>query len=157
MMKKEIKWIFKPHPRLKSELEVTGTWSKEKILRYYEEWEIIGESCYTSDYLSLFVNSDVMLTDCGSFLTEYACTKNPIIRMVSPLLKLSPNPVLEELYSTYYCVHDNKELEKALDLLVIRRDDPNKQRRCNAIEKIGFGNNSSAENIRDYISKLLHI
>ena len=90
---REVRWIFKPHPRLKSELEVTGVWSKEKIDQYFNEWETIGESCYSSDYQELFVNSDVMLTDCGSFLTEYACTGNPIIRMISPLLTLSPNPL----------------------------------------------------------------
>lgn len=153
----EVKWIFKPHPRLKSELSDTGAWTKEKVDRYYEEWERIGKSCYTADYQELFVNSDLMLTDCGSFLSEYACTKNPIIRMVSPLLTLSANPVLEELYSTYYCTYSNEELNKALDLLIVQRLDPNKEKRCQAIEEVGFSNYSAAENIKNYISELLHI
>lgn len=153
----EVKWVFKPHPRLKSELITTGVWGKERVNQYYEDWEKIGKSCYTADYQELFVNSDLMLTDCGSFLSEYACTEKPIIRMVSPLLNVSPNPALEELYSTYYCVHNNEELEDALNLLVVQRLDPNKDIRQNAIEKLGFSNYSAAEKIRDYISRLLCI
>ena len=129
--------------------------SKEKIEQYYKEWETIGESCYSSDYQELFVNSDVMLTDCGSFLTEYACTGNPIIRMISPLLKLSPNPFVDELYSTYYCVNNNDELKKALDMLIVQKKDPQKEIRQNAIEKVGLGKSSAAEKIRDYLSDLL--
>lgn len=153
----EVKWIFKPHPRLKSELIATGVWRENRINQYYKDWEKIGETCYTADYQELFVNSDLMLTDCGSFLSEYACTKNPIIRLVSPLLKASPNPALEELYSTYYYVHNNAELEDALNLLVVQRIDPNKEVRQKAIEKLGFSNYSAAEKIRDYISRLLYI
>lgn len=151
----EIKWIFKPHPRLKSELEVTGVWSKAKIQAYYDDWSLLGEACYTSDYQSLFVNSDVLLTDCGSFLTEYACTRNPIIRMVLQNQSSVPNPTLEELYSTYYCVGNMKELEAALEMLLINRADPNKTARNNAIDKIEFCNNSSAERILEYISNML--
>ena len=154
---KGIKWGFKPHPRLRSELEVTGVWAKEKIDRYYEEWEAIGESCYTSDYQELFVNSDLMITDCGSFLTEYACTGNPILRMVSPLISLSPNPVIEELYSSYYCTHNNAELEEALYTLIVQKKDPKKQLRQSAIDKVGLGNRSAAETIAKYISDLLQI
>lgn len=152
---RDVRWIFKPHPRLKSELEVTGVWSKEKIDQYFNEWETIGESCYSSDYQELFVNSDVMLTDCGSFLTEYACTGNPIIRMISPLLTLSPNPLVDELYSTYYCVNNNDELKKALEMLIVQKKDPQKEIRHYAIEKVGLGKISAAEQIRDYISDLL--
>ena len=96
-----------------------------------------------------------MLTDCGSFLTEYACTGTPIIRMISPLLKLSPNPLVDELYSTYYCVNNNDELKKALDMLIVQKKDPQKEIRQNAIEKVGLGKSSAAEKIRDYISDLL--
>lgn len=151
----EIKWAFKPHPRLKSELEDTGIWTKEKINKYFKEWETIGEFCYSSDYQELFVNSDIMITDCGSFLTEYACTGNPIIRMVSPLLSLSPYPIVEELYSTYYCVKNNIELEKALNLLIIKKEDPQKAIRQKAVERVGLGKHSAAAKIKDYLSNLL--
>lgn len=152
---REVKWIFKPHPRLKMELEVTGVWPKEKIIRYFEDWENIGSSCYNSDYQELFVNSDLMITDCGSFLTEYACTGNPIVRMVSPLLNLSPNPIIEELYSTYYCVNNNDELNTILDMCIVERLDPQRVNRNRAIEKVGLGNSSASERIITYISDLL--
>ena len=152
---REIKWVFKPHPRLKSELEITGVWSKAKIQDYYDEWEKLGEACYTSDYQSLFVNSDVMITDCGSFLSEYACTRNPIVRMVLPGLNILPHPALEELYSTYYCVCNNDELEDVFDMLLVKRNDPKKELRNKAIDKIEFCNNSSAERILEYISNML--
>lgn len=154
---RDVKWGFKPHPRLRFELEATGVWTKEKIDSYYKEWETIGEYCYTSDYQELFINSDIMLTDCGSFLTEYACTGNPIVRMVSPLLSLSPNPVIEELYSSYYCTHNNAELEDTLNILILQKKDPKKQLRQSAIEKVGLGKKMAAETILNYLSDLLHI
>lgn len=152
---KNIKWVFKPHPRLKSELELTGAWPLAKIESYYGEWERIGEACYDSDYQSMFVNSDVLLTDCGSFLTEYACTRNPVIRLVLPDHDLLPNPVLKELYSTYYNVTGNEELEATLDIVVNRKMDPQKEKRHNAINRIEFCNGPSSERILNYLSALI--
>lgn len=153
---KNIKWVFKPHPRLKSELEVTGAWPLEKIESYYREWEKIGEACYDSDYQSIFVNSDVLLTDCGSFLTEYACTRNPVIRLVLPGHNLLPNPALKELYSTYYCVTGNEELEVALDCVVNKKMDPQKEERNKAINQLELCNSRSSERILNYLSFLIN-
>ena len=51
-----------------------------------------------------------MITDCGSFLTEFAATGQPIIRLVNPENK-QPYP---PLYDTYYNMHNNDELKATL-------------------------------------------
>lgn len=157
MKHQNIQWVFKPHPRLKRELMVSGLWSKEKIENYYSQWESIGKTCYSSDYQYLFVNSDLMITDCGSFLTEYSCTSKPIIRLISPHLNLEPNPMLENLYSTFYGVHNNFELLSIMDSLIVNRIDPQKEVREEACDRLGLCNGSAAENIRNYLVDLLRL
>lgn len=152
---KEVNWVFKPHPRLKIELIESGLWSEEKVEQYYSDWESIGTTCYSADYQNLFVNSDLMITDCGSFLTEYSCTKNPIIRMLSPRLNVEPNPILQDLYSSFYVVHNDDELLHAMDSLIVQRQDPNKEAREMASTKLGLCDSCAAENIKKYLSDLL--
>ena len=152
----DIRWIFKPHPRLRSELEETGVWTPNHIKQYYEEWERLGDVCYTSDYQTLFVNSDVMLTDSGSFLTEYACTGNPIVWLVPSRQSLLPNPILNDLYSTYYKVDNNSELADILNLLIVNRQDFQKTERHKALGKLGLLDRS-AERIFQNILSLLYI
>lgn len=152
-----IHWVFKPHPRLFLELVNSEVWTKEKAEQYYTDWGQIGYTCYTSDYQSLFVNSDLMITDCGSFLTEYSCTKKPIIRMISSKLNLGPNPILKELYSTIYDVHNNEELLEAMDSLIVKGIDSHKEAREKAVSKLGLCESNAADNIKQYISDTLHI
>ena len=68
---------------------------------------------------------------------------------------LLPNPVLKELYSTYYNVTGNEELEATLDIVVNRKMDPKKEERHNAINRIELCNGPSSERILNYLSALI--
>lgn len=152
-----IKWVFKPHPRLKMELINTGVWTKEKVEAYYKSWEDIGQVCLTSDYKELFINSDLMITDCGSFLSEYSCTGKPLIRMISPYLALEPHPILRELYNTFYVARNNSELVSYMNMLIEQRKDPQKKNREKEVDKIGFCTTNVANRIHDYLSQYLAV
>lgn len=151
----EINWVFKPHPRLRRELVDKRVWTKEEVDVYYAEWENIGESCYTSDYVELFMESKAMITDCGSFLTEYSCTGKPLIHLVPGKLPAQPNPALEKLYGLFYEAPDNETLLKWLNQIVIKGEDPRREERLKCAEESGLRNSHAAQNIVNYIDQLM--
>ena len=151
----EINWVFKPHPRLRRELVETQVWTKQEVDDYYAEWETIGTSCYTSDYIELFLDSMAMITDCGSFLTEYSCTGNPLIHLVPGKRPSEPNPALEGLFKTFYEAPNNTTLTELLDSIILNGQDPKKEERKIFLQKSGLMGNYAAQNILDYIDKLL--
>ena len=77
--KDEIQFVFKPHPRLLSELYLHPEWGKERADAYYEKWRT-GENTQleTGEYIDLFCSSDAMVHDCGSFSAEYHYTGKPV-------------------------------------------------------------------------------
>ena len=78
--KDEIEFVFKPHPRLLTELYRHPDWGKEKADAYYELWKN-GENTQleTGTYIDLFCTSDAMVHDCGSFSAEYHYTGKPVL------------------------------------------------------------------------------
>ena len=153
---REINWAFKPHPALKGALVKSGAMSAEEIDAYYQAWADIGTCCYTGDYPELFLRSRAMITDCASFLTEYACTGHPLIRLVSSSSKVHPSKLSEDLYSTYYTVENIGELEPMLENVVRRMEDPRKSERIRAASKLGLGGTNAAANIFDHICNQLN-
>ncbi len=151
----EIKWVFKPHPRLKYELKTTGGWSYSEVDAYYAEWAKVGIVCETPDYIEHFQRSSAMITDCGSFMTEYSCMDKPLIRLYYHKENLPPNPMLEKLYSTFYYAHNNNELADLLGSVICRREDPNQEERHNEVVRLGLNQGNTSHRIIDYLDKLL--
>lgn len=153
----EIKWVFKPHPQLRYGIKRAGLMSDEEIDAYYSEWRRIGTVCEDSDYQELFLDSFAMITDCGSFLSEYGATERPIIHLISSDNKYKPLSSLICLYDTYYKVHNTNELSTTLRMVIERREDPMLERRVEALKSTGMiGRNASEEIIRhlsNYLSQ----
>lgn len=151
----EFRWVFKPHPKLKQELRDTGVWSEAEIESYYADWAKIGVVCTTADYAEYFQNSFAMITDCGSFLTEYSCMDKPLIRLYYYEENLPPNPMLEKLYKTFYYAHNNDELAVLLENIICQRQDPNKFERHQEVGRLGLNQGDSSQRIIDYLNSLL--
>ena len=151
----EIKWVFKPHPRLWVELQERKIWSVSEINSYYEEWAKIGTVCTTSDYTEHFQKSFAMITDCGSFLTEYSCMDRPLIRLYYHKDNLPPNPIMTKLYKTFYYAHNNEELLNLLDSVIGKREDPLQEERHKEVVSLGLCESNAAQKIVDYLDSLL--
>ena len=154
---REINWMFKPHPTLKMVLMSTGVWSEEAIQAYWDEWEKLGKVCYDGNYYELFNEAEAIITDCGSFLVEFACTGNPIIYIVSDVCKVVPIPASAMLFDSYYKVHNKNELVRALQDVVSAGRDDMRELRLQRIRDAGLLGNNAAKNIMDYLSDLLGI
>lgn len=76
--KDSVQWSFKPHPLLKSKLYLHPLWGKNKTDSYYDFW---AEQEFTQldegEYIDLFLDSDAIIHDCGSFIAEYLFVEKP--------------------------------------------------------------------------------
>ena len=69
---------FKPHPILRSKLNLPEVWGKERTDKYFDLWEN-GENTQLNEaeYTDLFMSSDALIHDSGSFMVEYLVTLKP--------------------------------------------------------------------------------
>ena len=148
----ELNWVFKPHPCLYNFLFMSGYMKKEKADEYYRRWQDIGIVCEDGDYMQLFQKSLAMITDSGSFLTEYLFTKQPCIHLVSEYFKGNEN--VEMICQTYYNAHNLDEMNKIFEEILINKKDPKKSERLALLEELNYPN--SAEVIVEDLLKNLH-
>lgn len=150
----ETSWIFKPHPRLKYALLRNKIMNEEEINSYYNEWAKIGRIYEQGDYFDIFKSSDLMITDCISFLTEYLPSKNPLIMLVNRnSCKL--NSLGEKITSEYYKVNNNSELEQVLNEIISKQNDYKAKKRMDLISEVLDYKESSAEKIVKYLKREL--
>jgi len=149
----ELNWVFRPHPLLYKFILTSGFMSKEEIDSYYEEWKNIGIFSDGGSYIQLFNESYAMITDCGSFLTEYFVTENPIIHLISD--KFVPNSTVNAIDKTYYTAKNTEELFEHLNEVILNKNDYKKIERLELLNKLGLKNNNSAELIINDILELI--
>ncbi len=124
----ELNWVFKPHPQLKKTLLDTGVMTKDEVEQYYQDWEDLGKCYDYGNYFDLFKNSRCLITDCGSFLTEYFPTKNPVIHLRNPRgVDYSVNN--KKIMQTYYDVWNIEQLRFQLDEILLKGKDPKREKR----------------------------
>ncbi len=79
----KIDFVMKPHPFLKIILE-DSVWGRDKTNCYFKMWED-KKNCQIveGDYTDLFVESDALIHDSGSFMAEYLMVNKPIAYTVN--------------------------------------------------------------------------
>ncbi len=143
----KIQIAFKPHPLLKPTLE--HLWGEEKTNSYYETWaNMPNTSLVEGDYTDLFLTSDAMIHDCGSFLIEYLYVNKPVMRTSNgiPLGDLFNDFTLEAL-NNYYHAYKKDDIEVFINN-VIKGVDPLKEQRTRYINDVLMPHNGlPSENI----------
>lgn len=77
-------WAFKPHPILKSKLLEKSGWGTVNTQVYFDFWKNQEYSQLEVDaYEDLFLSSDAMIHDCGSFLAEYLYVEKPVMYILN--------------------------------------------------------------------------
>ena len=152
----EFNWIYKPHPCLGSFLRSRNLWSEERIQKYWDEWSKIGQVYESGDYLDMFMESRAMITDCGSFKTEYFMTQKPQIFLKSKN-GVPFNPSVEKINKTCYKAENTSELENILEEVLIKGNDYMKDARACVYRECGYENNFAAGNIINDIKNTLEV
>lgn len=150
---KDLNWIFKPHPRLKKELAFKGIMSETEVENYYEEWAKIGLKYEEAEYIDLFKQSRALITDCGSFLTEYMPTKNPVILLCSSIAR-PYNALAQKVTRYYYHAHNLGELSIYLEMVLLNGLDINKEKRVDMLNSLNLVSHSSYNILKDLNEEL---
>jgi len=83
LFKNRIQICFKPHPLLKQKLYSNKDWGKERTDEYYDKWDKLHNGQLNeSSYIDLFLTSDGLIFDSGSFINEYLCVNKPSLFIV---------------------------------------------------------------------------
>lgn len=142
----ELNWVFKPHPQLRRILLYTNLMTKDEIERYYQAWADLGIYYDDGNYFDLFKNSKCLITDCGSFLTEYFPTKNPVIHLRNPK-GTDYSATNKIIMQTYYDTWDIGQLRSYLDDILLNGNDPKREERLSLLKKLKIGQDSSTDKI----------
>lgn len=151
----EIKWAFKPHPMLRKRMVENGFMTEAEAQKYYDDWNRIAVSCYDGGYASLFARSRAMITDCCSFLMEYAATGKPLVRLMPQVTNQRISPPAERVVSLHYTCRDLDEMHAVLKRVVEDRQDPRREERRAAAKDAGLFGNKAAERICGYLREKL--
>lgn len=127
--KDSVQFAFKPHPVLKFKL--INIWGKEKTEKYYKQWiEMENTQLEEGDYMDLFITSDAMIHDSGSFTVEYLYSQKPVLFMVrDEHVKDQWNPFGQECFDLHYHSKNMEQVEQFLVDVVINDEDPLKAKR----------------------------
>jgi len=150
----EYNWIFKPHPDLKAILYKDRKYGKQFTEKYYAEWAKIGKIYEKGNYFEQFMSSDILITDCDSFLLEYMPTMNPIIRLErKDSIKFSS--VGKEIVKGVYRVQRFEELYCCLSQLKNKNGDVLFKKRIELTETILRKEKNACANIVKELEKNL--
>lgn len=157
--KDEIIVCFKPHPILKNRLYNHKDWGKKKTDKYYHFWETNENSILNeSEYIDLFLTSDAIINDSGSFLAEYLYINKPNLFMVRSSLVLNRfNEFGKKCLEVTYKSYNEEGLISFIEEQVLEGEDPLQSEREKFISNylIPPNDQSASENIVNYIKNEL--
>lgn len=150
----KVEFVFRPHPVLKNKLYKHPDWGKNKTDEYYAKWRrypycSINEQ---GDYITAFYETDAIIHDCGSFITEYLYVNKPALFTDKTIFKKSQywESAIEAI-ECYYRAECSQEIEEFIDKVVIGNNDKLEFKRTEYCKKYLYSEkmicNSIIENI----------
>lgn len=153
--KDKLQIAFKPHHLLKVKLEEDSYWGKERTDLYYTKWENLENGqLENGGYTDLFLTSDALIHDCGSFMGEYLITGKPSLFMVrdESIMKYW-TPFGEKAMEVHYQSRNEKQIIDFIENVVLNGDDWMKEERINFVQMNLIPKNkfTASENILEYL------
>ena len=155
----KIEIVFKPHPLLKIKLYEHPDWGKQKTDEYYNIWKNHAYGGLNEgDYINLFLTSDTMIHDSGSFLIEYLYTEKPVLRTDRDETicdRLNSFGIMA--YNVHYIAKNENEVVDYISEVIFLENDTKKEERLE-FKKYNLlppNNCLASENIYNYIVKTI--
>jgi len=150
----KIQIAFKPHHLLRIKLE-QEYWGKEKTDIYYNKWaKLANGQCENGDYIDLFLTSDALIHDCGSFMAEYLITEKPSLFMVRNESVMEHwNTFGKKVIAAHYQSRNKEQLINFIENVVLNKNDWMKEERNNFVQTNLIPKNklTASENILEYL------
>ena len=143
--KSVIQIMFKPHPLLKINLYNHKEWGRNRTDNYFKEWERRENTdIYSGDNVNLFMTSDAMIHDCGSFLIEYLYTTKPVMLLEKDQIhKQQLNTIAEQAYDCHYIGETSNDIIDFINNVLINKNDMLLNKRMLFYRKIQLDDNST--------------
>jgi len=131
----EYEFILKPHPELKRQIIRQNLMTVDEMNQYFKMWaELPNVQIYESgSYFDMFRTSDLLVTDCNSFLFEYLPTNKPVIHLISNK-SVGHNEYGKKIISGYYPAKNINEIENLMEQLLEKGIDPLKEVRTKILK-----------------------
>lgn len=144
--KNDALFIFKPHPLLKAKLY--KVWGKECTEKYFHNWNSNSNGFINEgEYVDLFLTSDAMIHDSGSFIVEYLYANKPVMRTINDLpLNEQFNDFALSCLEHYYYGYNEQDIEFFIQN-IINGIDPLNEQRTNFVNDILMPKGCPSENI----------
>ena len=119
-----VQFAFKPHQLLRFKL--SKLWGELRTAEYYDTWNRLPNGqLEESEYIDLFLTSDALIHDSGSFTTEY-------LFMRKPVMYLLPGQQAAERFNTFglqafhchYHGQSEADIDRFVSNTVLGGDDP---------------------------------
>lgn len=157
--KDKLQIAFKPHPLLRIKLENDINWGKEKTDIYYNKWIHLENGQFeNSEYADLFLTSDALIHDCGSFIAEYLITGKPSLFMIrNESVMKEWSEFGEQAIAVHYQSRNKIELINFIENVVLNENDGMKEKRNDFVQNnlIPKNNLNASQNIMDYLQAQL--
>ena len=130
--KERIQIAFKPHPALLTQLYDDPDWGRERADAYYEQWRTMENTqLETGQFIDLFMTSDGMVHDSGSFAVEYHYTRKPVMFVSKDFdaLLSTQTDFGKQAYTLHYLAQDEKDIRRFIDDVVLAGNDPMRPQR----------------------------
>lgn len=153
----EYEFIVKPHPDLKRQIVRNNLMSVDEMNSYFDSLNSFPNSQIFegSGYIDMFRCSDLLITDCNSFLSEYLPTGKPVIHLINKD-SVGFNEYGEKIISGYYKAKNTEDIERLITKLIIEQNDDLKEQRLNTIKQdLILPENGVARFIVDDIEKII--
>ena len=151
----KIQIAFKPHPILRSKLELDDVWGKERTKHYFERWANLENGILVEgDYISLFETSDGLINDSSSFVVEYLYTGKPMLFLLGDEDVLQRfNEVGSKVISLSYVARSSEQIESFIMSVVLEENDTQKDKRHDFFNRVVKppNNKTASENIFNYL------
>ena len=158
----EIQIAFKPHPALLTQLYRHQEWGQAKADEYYALWQTMDNTqLETGQFIDLFMTSDAMIHDSGSFAVEYHYSRKPVMfvsKNIDAILS-TQSDFGKKAYDLHYIGKDEADIRRFIDQQVLAGDDPLLPRREQFFTDhlLPPGGKSVAQNIIDDIVESLKL
>lgn len=131
----EIQIAFKPHPNLKGKL--INLWGEERTEQYYKKWATIENTqLEEGPYIDLFLTSDALIHDSGSFLLEYFCTCKPMQYLIKNNTVIDQhNDLAKEALDKVDLAYSQDDIERFIVDTILGGHDPGKEERIRFFEE----------------------
>lgn len=136
--KDKLQIAFKPHPSLLTELYLHPEWGKERTDTYYAAWrDLDNGQLDEGEFKDLFMTSDAIIHDCGSFSIEYHYSLKPAMYVSQDLKEYTET--LSEFgrmaVNLHYKASNREDILRFIEHNVLGEEDPMLSARQNFYNK----------------------